>query len=494
MARIGIAGLQHETNTFSPQPATLRDFLQGSGWPGLLSGPSLLATVAPMNLPIAGAAAALSELGHEIVPLVWAAATPSGRVTDEAFDDISARLRAALDAAGPLDGLYLDLHGAMATASHDDGEGELLRRLRAQLGEALPIVASLDYHANVSRQMVALADGLVGYRSYPHIDMSDTGARAARFLHERLARGRPYRKAWRQLDFLIPLTSQCTLAEPAAGTVQALADTERELGLASCSWLGGFALTDIPDCGQTVLAYGDDTGQAEQAVTRLARHLAAAEPAFNQPILDDDDAAAHALRHAGDGGPIILADTQDNPGGGGASDTTGLLRALIRHGAPSAVVATVCDPAAAQAAHQAGVGATLRLALGGRTALADGTPGQPCEAEFVVERVTDGRFTGTGPMWLGAPIDLGPTALLRVGGVRVIVASEKMQAADQSLFRHVGIDPARCGILALKSSVHFRADFQAMAREIIVVASPGLVYSRLREIPYANLRAGVRVP
>ncbi|ALM81839.1 M81 family metallopeptidase [Bordetella sp. N] len=494
MARIAVGGLQHETNTFSPQPALLEDFLQGGGWPGLLTGKEVARVTARMNLPISGAIAALTELGHEVVPLIWAAATPSGRVDDAAFDALCDRLVAALAAAGPADALYLDLHGAMATTTHDDGEGELLHRLRAYAGADLPIVASLDYHANVSADMVALTDALVGYRTYPHVDMADTGARAARLLHARLARGRRHVVAWRQLDFLIPLTAQCTLVEPAAGVMAALTRIEADMGLAALTWTGGFPLADIADCGQAVIAYGDDVAQAGAALDALAACLEAAEPAFRQTILDTNEAAAYAVRNADrDAGPIVLADTQDNPGGGGSSDTTGLLRALIAHRATDAVVAMVCDPDAAAAAHRAGVGAALFLAVGGRSPTGDGLPGVPCTATYIVEQVSDGRFTGTGPMWGGSPIDLGPTALLRCDGVCVIVCSAKMQAADRAIFHHVGIDPAQCGILVLKSSVHFRADFQEIAREVLVVASPGLVCSRLERLPYKSLRAGLRI-
>jgi len=495
MARIAVGGFQHETNTFSPQPATLADFLDGGGWPGLLRGPAVLDVTAPMNLPIAGAAAELAALGHAVVPLVWAAATPSGRVEDRAFEAICGGFLEELAAAGPVDALYLDLHGAMATASHDDGEGAFLRRLRERLGPDVPIVASLDLHANVSPDMVALSDGLVGYRTYPHVDMAETGARAARLLHARLRRGAPWAKAWRRLDYLVALTSQCTLAEPAAGLYAELAALEREAGLASLSWTGGFALADVADCGQAVLAYGDTPAQAEAAVERFARRLAAAEPQFRQRIWDDGEAVAHAVARAAAGrGPVVLADTQDNPGGGGSSDTTGLLRALVAAGARDAVVALLRDPEAVRQAHAAGEGATLHLALGGKTPDQAGRPGVPCAGPYRVERLTDGRFTGTGPMWGGSPIDLGPTALLRLGGVQVIATSGKMQAADQSILRHVGIDPACAGILALKSSVHFRADFQELADEVLVVASPGLVCARLQALPYRNLRAGVRVP
>lgn len=494
MSRIAVGGFQHETNTFSSQPAALQDFLDGSGWPGLLDGQALFDVTAPINLPVAGAVRELRQLGHDLVPLVWTAATPSGRVTRDAFEDIVVRFLAALADAGPLDGVYLDLHGAMAVDGFDDGEGEFLRRLRAALPPGLPLVASLDLHANVSQAMVDLTDAMVAYRAYPHVDMDVTGVRAAQLLHRILADG-PLEKAFVRVDFLASLTSQCTLVDPGARLYARLEALEHDQGLASLNWTGGFALADVPDAGQAVFGYGAQAQAVRAAVQALADDIARAEPQFNERIWTPAEAVAHAVaRQPQAHGPVILADTQDNPGGGGSSDTTGMLRALLQAGANNAVVAMLCDPESAAAAHRAGVGASLTLDLGGRTPVADGVPGEPCRASYTVEFLSDGRFTGTGPMWKGSPIDLGPLALLRVEGVRVIVVSGKMQAADRSILRHVGMAPEQIGILALKSSVHFRADFQDIADSVLVVESPGLVCARLSRLSYRNLRAGMRLP
>lgn len=494
MARIGIGGFQHETNTFSEQAATLEDFVLGGGWPGILEGEAVLATTLQMNLPIAGMAEELARLGHTVVPLVWAAATPSGRVESRAFEDITARFLTACERAGPLDGLLLDLHGAMATDIHDDAEGEFLARLRHTLGSELPLVATLDFHANVSGRMFDLSDGLVVYRTYPHIDMRQTGERAARFLDRQLRSGRRPFKVWQRVDYLVTLPNQSTLAQPAKGIVDELTAMEQTQGLWSLSWAGGFPLADVPDAGQTVLAYGDHHAAAVSAVGTLCSRLFAAEPEFGSKIWGDQEAVAWAMSELPNAhGPIILADTQDNPGGGGSSDTTGLLRCLIDAKAKNAVVAVVVDPATAQAAHAAGRGVAIDVQLGGRAALPAERLGEPWCGEAVVEQLGDGQFTGSGPMWGGSPIDLGPTALLRIGDVRVVVASRKMQAADQAIFAHVGVDPSATSILVLKSSVHFRADFQAMAHRVLVVASPGLVTARLEDLPYQHLRHGVRI-
>ncbi|MEX3953975.1 M81 family metallopeptidase [Paraburkholderia sp. EG287B] len=475
--RIAVGGIQHETNT-SAATTPLDAFIVGGGWPGWQKGQQIGAVLGAMNLPVSGAIAALAgdqRVGAaNVVPLMWAAATPSGRVEDDAFDALADEMIARLLEAGPIDGLYLDLHGAMATVSHDDAESELLARIRARVGEALPIVVSLDLHANVSRRSFVLCDAMVVYRSYPHIDMDETGARAARLLIERIARGKPWAKAMSEVAFVAPLTAQCTLVEPAASLMARLEQIEVDNKLASTSWASGFLLADVTCRQQSVLIYGDDGASVRRIAVQFAQAIEAQRDRFTEAPFAPAAAVAEALRRLADapGETVILCDTDDNPGAGAASDTTTILRALVEQQATRAVAAIVCDAHAAGAAHEVGEGRILRIDLGGRAAVAGSVP---LTADFVVERLSDGRFTGTGPMWRGAPIDLGPMALLCICGtdVRVIVSSRTMQAADQSIFQHMGIDPATMHILALKSSVHFRADFGAIASSVLVVKVEG---------------------
>ena len=427
------------------------------------------------------------------MPLAWAAATPSAHVTTDAFERMAALLLEDLAAAGPLDAVYLDLHGAMVTQAHEDGEGELLARLRTALGPGVALVASLDLHANVTRRMVETADLLDAYREYPHVDRAATGARVAAALDRMLAGTWPLARAYRQLDFLVGLNWQCTLIEPARSLYRRLAALARADGVLALTFAQGFALADIHDAGGSVFAYGPDQAAVDRIVDALSTDVAAREGAFAGRLWAPDEAVAHAIATDTDG-PVVLADTQDNPGGGGNGDTVGLLEALVRHDARGAVVATLADGTAAAAAHAAGKGAAVTLGLGAKSGLAGHAP---FAGTFVVERLGDGRFTGTGPMWGGNAIELGPMALLRVcsgaEGVRVIVASAKMQAGDQAIFRHLGVEPAAQRILALKSSVHFRADFQPIAAEVLVVAAPGPVTADTTQLPYRNLRRGLRI-
>lgn len=492
MARIAIGGFQHETNTFAPTKADYDAFTRGGGWPGLVSGPALFDAVAGINISVAGFVAAARAAGHDLLPTTWAAAAPSAEVTDDAFERIAGLivdgLRDAM-AAGPLDAVYLCLHGAMVTESHEDGEGELLRRVRAAVGPDLPLVASLDLHGNITRACFEAASLMVAYKTYPHIDMADTGKRTAALLDKILVEGVPS-KAYRQLDFLIPLSWQCTMAEPSGPIYDRMAALETG-GVWSASYLPGFPAADIADCGPTVLAYGATQADADRTADAVAADVASHESAFAGRIYGPDEAVAEALRLSeGATGPVVIADTQDNPGAGGNSDTTGMLRALVAARAEPAAIGLIVDPAAAEAAHAAGVGATIRLRLGGHS----GIPGDsPFEADFVVEALHDGNTTGTGPFYRNARMTLGPSAGLRVGGVRVAVASRKVQMADQALYRFVGIEPTAQAILVNKSSVHFRADFTPIAEAILVAAAPGPMIADPALLPWQRLRPGIRL-
>jgi microcystin degradation protein MlrC len=295
---------------------------------------------------------------------------------------------------------------------------------------------------------------------------------------ERLLAGERWHKAWRQLPFLIPMLWQSTLAEPMQSLAQ-LAACEPDAAIAP-----GFPLADIHDCGPSVLAYGPDPAAAEAAAQRLHDALLVRRAAFGGRLYSAAEAVAHAVSAPA---PLVLADTQDNPGGGATSDTTDILHELLRQGARGACLGLLCDPAAARAAHAAGIGATLDLALGGHSGI--GAP--PLRAAWRVEALGTGRFTGTGPFYRGCRMDLGPMARLRLDGVEVLVSSHKQQAADQAMFRHLGVEPAEQAILVLKSSVHWRADFAGIAREILVVAASGDNPADLAALTYRKLRPGV---
>jgi len=490
--RIAVAGFQHETNTFAPVKATWEEFVTAGGWPGLTRGAALAPTVKGMNIPIAGFMDKATSLGHELIPILWCSAVPSAHVTAEAFERVSAMIVAGLVEAlqdGGLDAVYLDLHGAMVTEHHEDGEGELLARVRHAVG-GIPVVNSLDLHANVTEAMVANSDLMIAYRTYPHIDMAETGGRVAIALDD-ILRGRRQKpsKAYRRVPFLLPLTTQCTMLSPSKEIYDELAALEAADGVAAVSYTPGFPPADIRECGPAVFAYASSQAAADQAADRLTHNIVSREREFAAEWLQPKAAVRRAMQSNAPK-PIVLADVQDNPGAGGTSDTTGLLRALVEMKAENAVIGLLADPEAARAAHAAGEGAEVELALGGKVFTA-GDP--PFKGRFVVERLSDGRFLCTGPFYGGTRTELGPTALLRIGGVRVVVTSGRMQAADQEMFRHLGVEPTEMRILGLKSSVHFRADFQPIAHEVLVVDAPGAFVDKPSELPYRRLRKGIRL-
>ena len=488
--RIAIGGFQHETNTFAPSKATFDDFARGGAWPPLLQGGDIVDATRGVNLPIAGFIDAMRKTTHQLVPTAWAAASPSAHVTRDAYERIAGIILDALRSAGKVDVVYLDLHGAMVTEHLDDGEGELLSRVRAVVGSDIPVIASLDLHANVTQNMLEQADALIAYRTYPHIDMADTGARAARFLQRRLAGMRRPRLSARRVPFLIPLQTQSTMLEPAKSIYEELERLD-DGSVASLSFTPGFPAADFAECGPRVMAYAEDPAVAGRVAEALRAAVEEHESAFDCPVYAPEEGvrraialAAHAHR------PVVIADTQDNPGAGGASDTTGMLRALVGANAQRAALGLMVDAAAARAAHEAGQGGTMEIALGGKSNI----PGDaPFRGRFVVERLSDGKLTCTGPFYRGARMNLGPSACLRIGGVRVVVTCEKPQMADQELYRFVGVEPTQQAILVNKSSVHFRADFAPIAEEILVCKSPGPMFADPSDFPWKNLAPGIRL-
>jgi microcystin degradation protein MlrC len=498
MARIAVGGFQHETNTFAPQRATWADFERADAWPGFVRGPALIDAVHGYNIPIAGAVETLRGQGHDLLPLCWCSAPPSAHVEREAYERVAGAILDDLAAQGPVDGVYLDLHGAMVAEHHEDGEGELLRRIRALLGDRVPIVTSLDYHTNLTPEMVRHASAMLGYRTYPHIDMAATGSRAALLLDRLLRDRRPLYKAYRQVAFLIPLVWQCTDAEPAKGLFALIDEVERgaashNQGIVAVTHTPGFPPADIAQCGPALVVYGHDREAAEAAADRIAAAIHAREADFAGRLYTPDEAVSEARSLAqGATKPIVLADIQDNPGAGGTSDTVGLLRALIAGRARGAVIGMIVDPEAAEAATVAGEGATLEGGIGAKIGFAGEVP---VEADWRVVRLGSGEFTGTGPMYGGARFRIGPMALVTDGasGVSAVLAAKRIQAADQEMFRHVGVEPARVPILGLKSTVHFRADFAPIAERILCVVSPGAHVSDPAELPYRHLRRGIRL-
>src|SRR5438477_8000727 len=490
MTRIAVGGFLHETNTFAPTKATYDAFVHGGGWPRMALGANVLKTLRGINVGLAGFIAAAEAERWELVPTIFTAATPCAYVTEDAFERIARVLVDGIAAAGRLDAIYLDLHGAMVTEHLDDGEGEILARVRKVIGKDLPLVVSLDLHANVTPQMVEQADALIAYRTYPHVDMADTGRAAAKHLALMLKTKQRFAKAFRQLPFLIPISWQCTNDQPTKAIYEKLAALQSD-AVPTLSFAPGFPAADFAHCCPSIFAYGKTQAEADAAADTIAALVESHEDDFDGKIYSPDEGVRHAMELAKSASrPIVIADTQDNPGAGGDSDTTGMLRALVRNKAQRAATGVIYDPQSAKAAHAAGVGATVKLSLGGKS----GIPGDaPYEENFIVEKLSDGNFVAPGPYFGGRVMEMGPSACLRIGDVRAVVASNKTQLADQAMYRYVGIEPTEQKILVNKSSVHFRADFEPIAEKLLICAAPGAMPADTADLPWTRLRPGIRI-
>ena len=488
MARIAVGGFHHETNCFVKPDTDYAYFNTHRDRPPLVRGADVFQWLRGSSFALGGFMQAM-EAKHELVPLLWTSGGAGGLVTADAYERITGELVGRLSEAMPLDAVYLDLHGAMVSAPFEDGEGELLRRVRAVVGEVIPVVISLDYHSNVTPAMVQNTDALIAYLTYPHVDRPQTGLRAAKAMEAVLERGRPAGRALRKTPFLIPLNDQCTLVEPSAGIVARSKVCED--GLLNLSYLAGFPPSDLYWCGPSVIAHAWTQADADRAADAMLREIVLQEANFAVAMVSPEEGVAQAMAIARTATkPVVIADTQDNPGCGGNADTTDLLKALIAAKAEGAVMGFLCDAEAAKAAHAAGEGASITLALGGRTGP---EPVTPLAATFRGVTRGAGKFNTTGSVSGNRPVDLGPMAVLETGGVRVVVTTKRMQALDLAPFRHVGVEPTAEKILALKSTCHFRGDFQPIAEAVIVALAPGYYGADPALYPYTKLRPGVRL-
>lgn len=491
--RVFVAGFHHETNTFAPSPADMAAFEAGAGYPALSRGAAMIERMGPSSSAMGGFIRDARLRGWTLQPSVWAGAMPSARVTEHAFETI---VKMLLDdaAQGGFDAIFLDLHGAAVTEHLEDAEGELLQRLRALVGPSMPIVASLDLHANVTQRMLKLASAMTAYRTYPHVDMADTGARAAALLAWLCTPGTPALATHaRRLPFLLPLNAQCTLMEPAMGLFEELSFIEARSGV-QLSFAMGFPAADIEECGATVFGHGVDAAAVQAAVDELANQAIEQRNRWALTMLPPQEAVAQAMATAEHSTrPVVIADTQDNPGAGADSNTTGMLHALRAAGAgqrfPGGVaLGLLFDPAAARAAHAAGTGHTIDITVGTAVPTFTGQLSDaPVQGRFLVRALSNGVVPLHGPMTAGITARLGPCARLEIEGIQVLVSSGKKQMLDLDLYRFLGVEPAQMKILVNKSSVHFRAAFTPVASQILVAQAAGPMAADPADLPWTRL-------
>ena len=478
--RLFLGMMSHETNTFSNVPTNRAQFEARH----LHYGGEIVETFRGTGTCLGGMIAAAERRGVTLLPSVAAAASPAGRVTRDIYEHVKERLLADLKAAGRLDGVLLDLHGAMVPEGIDDGEGDLISAVRQAVGPAVPIAVTLDLHGNLGATMVRETDLLHGYKTYPHVDMAERGVEACERLLDTIAgRLRPT-AAWRKPPLLPPLGNQGTTRGPMRRLYDLATELEQDPRVISISIFAGFPFADIPDAGLGVyVVTNDDPALADSLAERLSRTAWEHRHEFIHTALPVKVAVAKAL--AAEGRPIVLADMADNTGGGAAGDGTEILRELLRVGARSAVVACLWDAAAVKECVTAGVGARITLEVGGKV---DARHGAPLRVTGTVRTLSDGRFIHHGPMMRGLPGRLGTTVVLDVDDIKVILISYRWQTLDPEMIRFVGLDPLGHKILVVKSTIHYRAAFEPIAKEIIEVDAPGLSSSNLSRFEFERIR------
>jgi microcystin degradation protein MlrC len=478
--RVFLGMFSHETNTFSNIRTDRAQFEAH----GLRYGGEIIETYRGTGTCLGGMIEAAERHGMTLVPSIAAAASPAGRVTTEIYEHVKGRLLSDLRAAGRLDGVLLDLHGAMVPETCEDGEGDILRAVREAAGPGVPIAVTLDLHGNITPDVVTHANLLHGYKTYPHVDMAERGLEAGRRLFE-MATGRLRpTAALRQPLMLPPLGSQRTAVGPMRRLYDRADEMERDPRVIAISVFAGFPMADIHDAGLSIVVVTDgDQALADQLAGELETLAWDHRHEFVHQGLPVREAVARAL--AIEGRPVVLADMADNTGGGAAGDGTEVLRELLRVGARSAVVACLWDPEAAAACARAGVGATVSLRVGGKV---DDRHGAPLAVTGRVRALSDGRFIHKGPMMRGLEGRLGTTAVLDVDGIRIILISLRWQTLDPEMIRFVGIDPLAEHVLVVKSTIHYRAAFEPIAHAIIEVDAPGLSSSNLERFTYTRVR------
>ena len=477
------AEFEHETNTFSIRPTDYQAFQDRY----CLFGEEALAARADANTDLAGFMDVARLHGWQTLHALSASAPPAGPVTRDAFDRLAGEIVGLTrENLARLDGLLLCLHGAMVTDFCQDGEGELLERLRAVVGKDLPIAITLDPHANVTNKMCDLANIIVSYKTYPHVDMRETGRHAGSLLQQTMAGEINPRTIRVSRPMLEEVDGGRTDAGPMVARIASARAYETQPDVFAVSVNGGFASADIAEVGPTVLVTGQgDFGPHIAFADTIATDIWDKRHQAENNYLSVEAAAAHAVVFDARLGPLVIADYADNPGGGGYGDSTNLLRALLDAGVTNACFGPMIDGEAVQVLQGAMIGERIQIALGGKTDPEFG--GGPLFLEAELVSLSDGCFVGDGPMIGGLQSTLGPTAVLRVGGIEILVVTLARQMLDLQQFKSFGIDPTTKSVVAVKSMQHFRAAFEPIAGKVIVCDSGALCTPCYERMPYRRV-------
>jgi microcystin degradation protein MlrC len=478
MARVLLAGLKHEVNTFVPGVTTLEDFRRRY----LLEGAAVFGPARGSGQEIDGVVQVAEAEGIELVPAVAAYGGASRPVQDTAFAYLRERLLAAVrEERRRIDGVVLALHGAMATATSEDPEGELIAAVRDVVGPTLPIVVSFDMHCHLTEQKLRAAEAIVGYHTHPHVDFVDTGARAMRIMARRL-RGevRPV-VVQRKIRMLTSAEHHNTSRPPMGEIFARIAAMEREPGILGATIFATQPWMDVAELGWSAVVVADgDRALAKARADELARMAWDRRERFLVRKTPIAEAVRQALASAER--PFVLADSSDSVTGGAYGDGNILLRTLLEMSYADTALLTLTDPEAAAACHTTGVGGEVTVAVGGRL-----TPAfyRPVTVTGRVRKVTDGKYLCELPP---TPIDVGRAAVLQVGGISLALSERPAPTIDQGIYRHLGLDPRGARIVQVKSPGGFRAVYGPFAARIFEIDTPGPTDSELTRLPFRKIR------
>ena len=479
-----IAMMSHETNTFSPVPTELERF--GSGKVPL-EGTAAYQATNGRGSTMSGMIAVANEAGAEIITPIAAGAPPSGRVADAAYQYITDCIK---EAAAGCDGLLLDLHGAMVTESYEDGEGSLLHRLREAYPN-IPIGVGLDMHANIYPAMVENSSVISGYHTYPHIDMVQTGERAAQILIRTLNGEIEPTMRWGNRPMLPHVMRQGTDDFPNKALQARVMEMEASDALV-VSLFTGFPHADIYNAGLSVVVVTDNAPGKAEALRDELLDMAWKERksfVYRKKPLSESVGLANDAADASGSGPVILLDHYDNTASGGTMDTTEVLREILEQGLEDVAAFGIFDPDAVRQVVNAGIGNAVTVTLGARFHMdALEQQSKPLTITGTVRLISDGKFTITGPMDTGARVNMGTTVIVDTGCVEVIIVSRHVEPYDLGCFTSLGIDPMNKRFLMLKSRIHYRAVFMPIARSIIECAGCGVCTSDYDQLTFENVR------
>ncbi len=484
--RIAIGGLLHETSTFVQTRTTLADFEHASG---IARGGEMIERFRGTNVCSGGFIDRLEEEeGVEIVPLLRASAFPGGLVDAGDYagikNDLLGRLAEAERAGGPVDGVLLDLHGAMVVDGIDDADGDMTAAVRQAIGPDRPIVVTYDLHGNHTSLRVKSATAVVGFDTFPHVDMSERGREAAEIVLATIRGELAPVGAIRSLPLFWATRKQVTAHPPMDDVIRRVHELEQRPGIVCVTIATGFAWSDVADVGSSVLVVADGDEQlASDTADEFGdwvwenRQTWYAAPVSVQEGLD----AGHAIGQF----PIMLADHCDNTGGGSPGDSTEVLQTFLELGLEDALILYMVDPDVAAQAHEAGVGESIDVSLGGKSDPVQG-PAVECTAEVVA--VTTGEFAYDGPMLLGLTGTMGLSAWLRIQGVNVVVVTSREQPYDMAFSRTLGIDCSTMKYICVKSAAHFRAAFEPIAGSIHNIDAAGIHTHQFADLVFQKRR------